>query len=140
MDGAQPIHLTNGDYFYRGWRDVPRAVLAGSFGIDPCVYRDEDGAYHLGHRLLSLAAHVAAGAERAPGQNSDRKAIRNQLSVVLVAGSALRIGVDILKQEFGRGRVLQRQTRLTQDTTCEKLPFPSPCEISKIELMEVLLT
>jgi ankyrin repeat protein len=24
MDGAQPIHLTNGDYFYRGWRDVPR--------------------------------------------------------------------------------------------------------------------
>ena len=22
MDGAQPIHLTNGDYFYRGWRDV----------------------------------------------------------------------------------------------------------------------
>ena len=24
MDGAQPIHMTNGDYFYRGWRDVPR--------------------------------------------------------------------------------------------------------------------
>jgi ankyrin repeat protein len=24
MDGACPIHLTNGDYFYRGWRDVPR--------------------------------------------------------------------------------------------------------------------
>jgi ankyrin repeat protein len=24
MDGAQPIHLTNGDYFYRGWRDVAR--------------------------------------------------------------------------------------------------------------------
>ena len=24
MDGAQPIHLTNGDYFYRGWRDVSR--------------------------------------------------------------------------------------------------------------------
>jgi ankyrin repeat protein len=24
IDGAQPIHLTNGDYFYRGWRDVPR--------------------------------------------------------------------------------------------------------------------
>jgi ankyrin repeat protein len=23
-DGARPIHLTNGDYFYRGWRDVPR--------------------------------------------------------------------------------------------------------------------
>ncbi len=27
MDGARPIHLTNGDYFYRGWRDVPRLWL-----------------------------------------------------------------------------------------------------------------
>ena len=25
MDGAHAIHLTNGDYFYRGWRDVPRS-------------------------------------------------------------------------------------------------------------------
>ncbi len=25
MDGARPIHLTNGDYFHRGWRDVPRS-------------------------------------------------------------------------------------------------------------------
>src|SRR5688572_11647689 len=25
-DGARPIHLTNGDYHYRGWRDVPRDV------------------------------------------------------------------------------------------------------------------
>ena len=24
IDGAQPIHLTNGDYFYRGWRDVSK--------------------------------------------------------------------------------------------------------------------
>ena len=23
-DGARPIHVTSGDYFYRGWRDVPR--------------------------------------------------------------------------------------------------------------------
>jgi ankyrin repeat protein len=31
MDGAKPIHVTNGDYFYRGWRDVPRGwpVTAG---------------------------------------------------------------------------------------------------------------
>jgi len=35
MDGARPIHVTNGDYFYRGWRDVlkdwpttPAAVMA----------------------------------------------------------------------------------------------------------------
>jgi len=26
FDGARPIHLTNGDYTYRGWRDVPKAV------------------------------------------------------------------------------------------------------------------
>ncbi|MGH7452220.1 MAG: sigma-70 family RNA polymerase sigma factor, partial [bacterium] len=26
QDGARPIHLTNGDYYYRGWRDVPKAV------------------------------------------------------------------------------------------------------------------
>jgi ankyrin repeat protein len=25
-DGARPIHLTNGDYHYRGWRDVPGDV------------------------------------------------------------------------------------------------------------------
>lgn len=27
MDGARPIHVTNGDYFYRGWRDVSRLWL-----------------------------------------------------------------------------------------------------------------
>ena len=26
LDGARPIHLTNGDYTYRGWRDVPSRV------------------------------------------------------------------------------------------------------------------
>ncbi|MDQ3696738.1 MAG: ankyrin repeat domain-containing protein [Gemmatimonadota bacterium] len=26
LDGARPIHLTNGDYAYRGWRDVPDHV------------------------------------------------------------------------------------------------------------------
>lgn len=25
-DGARPIQLTNGDYYYRGWRDVPEGV------------------------------------------------------------------------------------------------------------------
>jgi ankyrin repeat protein len=28
FDGARPIHLTNGDYNYRGWRDVPKEVTA----------------------------------------------------------------------------------------------------------------
>ncbi len=27
-DGARPIHLMNGDYNYRGWRDVPKDVTA----------------------------------------------------------------------------------------------------------------
>src|SRR5712692_3378780 len=26
QDGARPIHLSNGDYTYRGWRDVPKDV------------------------------------------------------------------------------------------------------------------
>jgi len=26
FDGARPIHLTNGDYTYRGWRDVPKDI------------------------------------------------------------------------------------------------------------------
>ena len=26
QDGARPIHLANGDYHYRGWRDVPKYV------------------------------------------------------------------------------------------------------------------
>ncbi|HEY0678692.1 MAG TPA: ankyrin repeat domain-containing protein [Chitinophagaceae bacterium] len=25
-DGARPIHLTNGDYYFRGWRDVPKDI------------------------------------------------------------------------------------------------------------------
>jgi len=28
QDGARPIHLTNGDYHYRGWRDVPAEITA----------------------------------------------------------------------------------------------------------------
>jgi len=26
QDGARPVELTNGDYFYRGWRDVPKEL------------------------------------------------------------------------------------------------------------------
>lgn len=28
FDGARPIHLCNGDYHYRGWRDVPKDTVA----------------------------------------------------------------------------------------------------------------
>lgn len=27
FDGARPIQLTNGDYHYRGWRDVPKGIV-----------------------------------------------------------------------------------------------------------------
>ena len=33
MDGARPIHLTNGDYFYRGWRDVPKLWSASPANV-----------------------------------------------------------------------------------------------------------
>src|SRR6185369_2965766 len=26
-DGARPVHLSNGDYHYRGWRDVPKDTI-----------------------------------------------------------------------------------------------------------------
>ena len=43
QDGARPIHLFNGDYFYRGWRDVP----------DSCSTSPTEVLDH----LLSLGAH-----------------------------------------------------------------------------------
>lgn len=44
IDGARPIHLTNGDYSYRGWRDVPAHVTT-----------KPDEVYH---RLVSRGAFV----------------------------------------------------------------------------------
>lgn len=29
-DGARPVHLSNGDYYYRGWRDAPKDTAATS--------------------------------------------------------------------------------------------------------------
>src|SRR4029453_2220802 len=37
MDGAQPIHLTNGDYFHRGWRDVPRDWPTSAAQVMACL-------------------------------------------------------------------------------------------------------
>jgi RNA polymerase sigma factor (sigma-70 family) len=47
QDGARPIHLTNGDYGYRGWRDVPKDVVTT---LDD-VYR----------HLVARGAHVDLG-------------------------------------------------------------------------------
>jgi ankyrin repeat protein len=46
-DGARPVHLTNGDYHYRGWRDVPEHVPA----TPDDVYR----------HLVALGARVPIG-------------------------------------------------------------------------------
>lgn len=54
FDGARPIHLSNGDYTYRGWRDVPKdiattpaAVLAHL--IERGAYLDIWTAAHIGN-------------------------------------------------------------------------------------------
>lgn len=71
MDGARPIHVTNGDYFYRGWRDVPKgwptspaAVLAHlrDHGADI----DLNTAAHTGDigRVRQLLAEDASLANR----------------------------------------------------------------------------
>lgn len=53
QDGARPIHLTNGDYSYRGWRDVPAEVATTpaevlNHLIARGVYVDIWTAAHLG--------------------------------------------------------------------------------------------
>ena len=53
QDGARPIHLTNGDYSYRGWRDVPEGITTTPAEvldhlIDRGVYVDIWTASHLG--------------------------------------------------------------------------------------------
>ncbi|MGH9662079.1 MAG: ankyrin repeat domain-containing protein [Bryobacteraceae bacterium] len=37
FDGARPIHLGNGDYHYRGWRDVPKDVATTAAEVLACV-------------------------------------------------------------------------------------------------------
>ena len=56
IDGGRPIHLTNGDYFYRGWRDVSPS-LAGHAGESHGasqgprgIHRSADRVSYRGHR------------------------------------------------------------------------------------------
>ncbi len=53
MDGARPIQLTNGDYHYRGWRDVPPDVATTPAAVIAHLrargaYCDISTASHLG--------------------------------------------------------------------------------------------
>jgi ankyrin repeat protein len=52
IDGARPIHLTNGDYFYRGWRDVP-----GGWPVKPAQVMAHLKA-HGAHIDLPTACHT----------------------------------------------------------------------------------
>jgi ankyrin repeat protein len=73
-DGARPIHLSNGDYYYRGWRDVPKDVATTPAEV--LAHLTARGAYvdiwtaaHMGnlHRVRELLDQDPALANR----NSD---------------------------------------------------------------------
>ena len=71
MDGARPIHLTNGDSFYRGWRDVPRnhpltAAQVMAFLKARGAFIDLPTACHTGdiERVRELLRHDPALANR----------------------------------------------------------------------------
>ncbi len=54
-DGAQPIHLTNGDYYYRGWRDLPpEAPHSHSFLIGYLIARSADYDISIATKLGDL--------------------------------------------------------------------------------------
>ena len=74
MDGARPIHLTNGDYFYRGWRDVPRfwPVTSGAgHGASQGARRDHRSADRVSYRR-HRARPRAAPAGSVPGEHARR--------------------------------------------------------------------
>jgi len=86
-DGARPIHLSNGDYNYRGWRDVPKDVdTTPAEVLDHLIakgaYVDIWTASHRGdvERLRQLLDEEPSLANR----NSDYR------SYYLGSGSALR--------------------------------------------------
>jgi ankyrin repeat protein len=69
MDGARPIHLTNGDYHYRGWRDVI-----------PLVVPSPEDIYK---RLVERGAHVDLGMASATGNMERvRELLREDSSLV----------------------------------------------------------
>jgi ankyrin repeat protein len=118
QDGARPVELTNGDYFYRGWRDVPGDLAPTP--VDVLMHLLSRGAYydiwtaaHLGDlaRVTTLleenpslvnrvADYVATGAPLA------RAAARGHLEIVRLL---LERGADPNLREEGmapHGRAL----------------------------------
>jgi ankyrin repeat protein len=105
QDGARPIHLSNGDYHYRGWRDVPKdtattpeSVLAHL--IARGAYVDIYTAAHLGDldRVKELVDEDPSLANRLSDYNS----------YYLGSGSPLRNAaakghIEIVKLLLSRG-------------------------------------
>ncbi|MBA2301038.1 MAG: ankyrin repeat domain-containing protein [Acidobacteria bacterium] len=63
-DGARPIQLTNGDYHYRGWRDVPEDVVT----TPADVYR----------HLVARGAHVDIGMAAVTGDLARVRALLDE--------------------------------------------------------------
>ena len=87
---------------------LPRTTIyriLNSLQSHSVVRRDEDGAYHLGRRLLALAAHVAASASRADILTAATPVLE-ALSSELGEGSKLSViddeGVLVLAAAQGR--------------------------------------
>lgn len=114
----EPAALSAGEDLYRSDRGVPYAYFPESAVISQ-LHVLEDGnmteAAMIGREgLVGLSALLNAS-------------LPTYWTRVLIAGSALRIRVDILKQEFGRGGALQRTllayvgariTQLSQRAVC----------------------
>lgn len=87
QDGARPIHLFNGDYFYRGWRDVPENCSATPSQVLDHLLElgaecDLNTACHRGDRakVLSILAQDPGAANR----------VSDFLTYYLGSGSPLR--------------------------------------------------
>lgn len=105
MDGCRPIHLYNGDYFYRGWRDVPKLwPVSPKQMLDHVIAR---GAYV---DINTAAARGDIGRVRQLLDEDPSLANRNgdPLGGYLGSGSPLRNAaatgrVDIVKLLLERG-------------------------------------
>ncbi len=105
FEGARPIHLFNGDYGYRGWRDVPREVTTTpgevlAHLIARGAYVDICTAAHMGNldRVRELVDQDPALANR----------VSDYISYYLGSGSPLRNAsarghVDVVKLLLARG-------------------------------------
>lgn len=77
QDGACPIHLSNGDYHYRGWRDVPKEISTApaevlAHLVARGAYLDICTAAHMGNlnRVRELVEQDPSLANRVSDYNS----------------------------------------------------------------------